>query len=205
MDFDQQYAYESQPDWLDEELEQQPGEAPAPEEPPAPHGAQAAFWPAAAPVQVFALFGDNGHFTDEGLQAIVDGTLDELQRLEAAEHLSFCDGCLERYTRLLEDDTLLTPARPIAPPVAARIRQRAVRILFSRTATAAAAACLALAIWGTGVFDAIAAPRSPLAALEARPAATVVSRMSEFFRGAQDTLAQSIDNAFKALAMNREQ
>lgn len=36
------------------------------------------------------LFQENGCFTDEGLQAVAGGQLDELGRLEAAEHLSYC-------------------------------------------------------------------------------------------------------------------
>ena len=39
------------------------------------------------------LFNKEGHLTDEGLRAVVDGTLDEMGRLEASEHLSFCDSC----------------------------------------------------------------------------------------------------------------
>lgn len=169
--------------------------APAPE--------QEGFAP--APQAPCALFGPDGHFTEWGVRAVAAGTLDELQRLEAAEHLSFCDGCLERYTAMLADDTLLTPARPIAPPVLSRIRRRAVSVLFSRYATAAAAACFALGIWGTGVFNAIAAPTDYRAALQTQPDTTVVARMSDFFRGAHSALEQSVDNALKALARQRAQ
>ena len=44
------------------------------------------------------LFDREGHLTDDGLYALKDGTLDDLGALEAAEHLSFCDLCLLRYT-----------------------------------------------------------------------------------------------------------
>ena len=74
------------------------------------------------------LFNKEGHLTDEGLRAVVDGTLDEMGRLEASEHLSFCDSCLVRYTELLADDTLLVPETPLTPTVLARVRRRAVRI-----------------------------------------------------------------------------
>ena len=47
------------------------------------------------------LFDAEGHLTDEGLYALRDGTLDELGSLEAAEHLTFCDYCLLRYTKLV--------------------------------------------------------------------------------------------------------
>lgn len=163
--------------------------------------------PAGPKAQGFALFRDDGHLTDEGVQAIIKGTLDELQSLEAAEHLSFCDDCLLRYTALLEDDTLLTPQTPIAPPVLSRIRKKAVRVLFNKYTTVAAAAAFALVVWGTGVFDVIAAPPSYQPAArptqDPKPATTMVSRMNSFFRGAGETLSQSIDNAFKALRMKQ--
>lgn len=36
------------------------------------------------------LFDKNGCLTDEGLQALQAGRLDELGRLETAEHLAYC-------------------------------------------------------------------------------------------------------------------
>ena len=51
------------------------------------------------------LFLENGHLSKEGLDALVAGTLDEMQSLEAAEHLSFCDACLLEYTQRLTEDT----------------------------------------------------------------------------------------------------
>ena len=44
------------------------------------------------------LFDQNGCLTEEGLHAVIGGQLDELGRLEAAEHLSYCDKCMDRYT-----------------------------------------------------------------------------------------------------------
>ena len=78
------------------------------------------------------LFNKEGHLTDEGLRAVVDGTLDEMGRLEASEHLSFCDSCLVRYTELLADDTLLVPEMPLTPTVLARVRRRGGRGVFHR-------------------------------------------------------------------------
>ena len=86
------------------------------------------------------LFNKEGHLTDEGLRAVVDGTLDEMGRLEASEHLSFCDSCLVRYTELLADDTLLVPEMPLTPTVLARVRRRAVRVFFNRYTRVAAVA-----------------------------------------------------------------
>ena len=52
------------------------------------------------------LFDENGCLTDEGLQALTKGQLDETGRLEAAEHLSYCDRCMDRYTAQLTADVL---------------------------------------------------------------------------------------------------
>lgn len=60
------------------------------------------------------LFDAKGCLSEEGLQALVGGQLDETQRLEAAEHLAYCDRCMDRYTALLTDDV------PEQPPRSAR-------------------------------------------------------------------------------------
>ena len=57
------------------------------------------------------LFDVKGCLSEEGLQALVGGQLDETQRLEAAEHLAYCDRCMDRYTALLTDDVLEQPPR----------------------------------------------------------------------------------------------
>ena len=59
------------------------------------------------------IFDRHGHLTDQALEALTGGApLDELHRLEIAEHLAFCDRCLQRYTERLTDETLLAPTRP---------------------------------------------------------------------------------------------
>ena len=59
------------------------------------------------------IFDRHGHLTDQALEALTGGApLDELHRLEIAEHLAFCDRCLQRYTERLTDETLLAPPRP---------------------------------------------------------------------------------------------
>lgn len=98
------------------------------------------------------LFNKEGHLTDEGLRAVVDGTLDEMGRLEASEHLSFCDSCLVRYTELLADDTLLVPETPLTPTVLARVRRRAVRVFFNRYTRVAAVAAFAVVLWGLSLI-----------------------------------------------------
>ena len=98
------------------------------------------------------LFLQNGHLSDEGLQALIDGTLDELQRLEAAEHLSFCDECLTRYTALLTGDVLEEPEQDVTLPVMRRLRRRAVKSAWNRYAAAAAAVVITAGLWYSGVF-----------------------------------------------------
>lgn len=95
----------------------------------------------------------SGCLTDEGLQALADGQLDELSRLEAAEHLAFCDACLDRYTALLDGPMIVQPPQDLQKPVWQRIRSQMFRVLTNRYATAAAAVAIAFCLWGSGLFQ----------------------------------------------------
>ena len=101
-------------------------------------------------------FRTDGHLTDETLAALARGReLDELTRLEAAEHLAFCDACLQRYTDLLATAPLLVPAHSCRESLWVRVRRRTLRLVTSRYATAAAAVALALTVlWGSAPADA---------------------------------------------------
>lgn len=96
------------------------------------------------------LFNPGGHLTDEALRASAEGQeLPELSRLEIAEHLAYCDRCLQRYTELLDQAPLLCPARSCKESLWRQVRKRTIRLLTSRYATAAAAVALALTVlWG---------------------------------------------------------
>lgn len=97
-------------------------------------------------------FDNHGHLTDQALRALVrEAPLEELERLEIAEHLAFCDRCLQRYTQLLTDDALLTPSPACREGLRRRIRRRLVHIFTSRYATAAAAVVLALTLLWSGM------------------------------------------------------
>ncbi len=98
------------------------------------------------------LFFENGHLSDAGLQALINGTLDELQRLEAAEHLSFCDECLTRYTNLLTDDIQLEPQQNVTLPVMRKLRTKATKQMLNRYTAAVAAVFVTGALWYSGVF-----------------------------------------------------
>ena len=82
------------------------------------------------------LFREDGCLTDEGLQALRDGQLDELGRLEAAEHLSYCDKCMDRYTALLTADVLETPPRGVHGTIMTTIWVRLMQSTYGRVAVA---------------------------------------------------------------------
>lgn len=91
------------------------------------------------------LFTDNGHLTEQALQALVqEHDLTELERLEIAEHMAYCDHCLQRYTALLADVPLRSSEVSCQPTLWRHIRQRTIRVFTSRYAAAAAAVVLAL-------------------------------------------------------------
>ena len=97
------------------------------------------------------LFRADGHLTDEALTALIrEEPLGELERLEMAEHLAFCDWCLQRYTGALEGAALRTPQRSCRETLWRRIRTRTWQLITSRYATAAAAVALALTLVWSG-------------------------------------------------------
>ena len=101
------------------------------------------------------LFEENGCLSDEGLHAVIGGQLDELGRLEAAEHLAYCDKCMDRYTALLTADVLQNPPQPARKAVMATIWIRLMQNTWGRAAVAGVAAVLALTMWRTGTLDQI--------------------------------------------------
>lgn len=101
-------------------------------------------------------FTKSGHLTGFSLRELMEGRMDELGRLEASEHLAFCDACLERYTRLLTDDVLLEAPDLLEERVMARVRRKARELWMNKYFSAGLAACIAMVMWVTGVFSSIA-------------------------------------------------
>ena len=99
------------------------------------------------------LFDKNGCLTDEGLQALQAGGLDELGRLETAEHLAYCDKCMDRYTALLTADALETPPRSAHKAVMAAVWVRLMQNTWGRAAVAGVAAVLAFTMWRSGTVE----------------------------------------------------
>ena len=157
------------------------------------------------------LFREDGHLTDQALEALVSGReLNELGRLEVSEHLAFCDLCLNRYTQQLMDEGLMTPAHSCQDTIWWRIRQRAARLLASRWATAAAAIVLVVSLWNFGVFGGIADLSARLGSWEPPAISESVQerqghwgrQISDFFnslgRGVSDVLGGKAQNEMKS-------
>ena len=141
-------------------------------------------------------FRADGHLTNEALAALVqDDSLDELGRLEIAEHLSFCDLCLQRYTDLLCGAELLTPERSCQKTLWARVRTRTLRLVTSRYATAAAAVTLALTmLWGGREIQ-FPHPALP----ELRPAAAELRAWPERWNDALSETLSDVTDFFDGL------
>src|SRR5699024_11729655 len=88
------------------------------------------------------LFREDGCLTDEGLQALVGGSLDEWGRLEAAEHLSYCDRCMDRYTALLTGAVLEQPPRDRCSAASSRPDRKSTRLNSSHVSISYAVFCL---------------------------------------------------------------
>lgn len=134
-------------------------------------------------------FRDDGHLNNGALTALARNRdeFDELERLEIAEHLTFCDECLQRYTALLEDETvLLVPERSCRKSLWNRIRFRAIQSSVSRCATAAAAVALALTVLWSGRGVEFTRPILP----DDRP--SVSQRLSGLTGDLNDSLRQTV-------------
>lgn len=98
------------------------------------------------------LFDHTGCLAQMGLEALANGQLSELERLEAAEHLAYCDKCVLAYSNYLAQEPLERPPRAMAPTVLRRARNRVRMLVFNKYAGMAAAVCLAVGLWTAGAF-----------------------------------------------------
>lgn len=129
------------------------------------------------------LFLENGHLAPDAYTALGGEGLPELERLEASEHLGFCDACMDHYLDVLNETELMVPQMPVASAMQRRIRRRFVGVTFQKYATVAAAACLVVALWASGFFK--MTPLAPTAATQpaqaaAQPEQTLGERMNNF-------------------------
>lgn len=132
-------------------------------------------------------FDSRGHLTDDALQALsLDRLLPELERLEIAEHLAFCDECLTRSLSFLPEEALALPARSCRDTLWRRVRRRNLRELSGRFATAAAAIAIAAGLWGFNVFGGLVSGSAALS-----DSALLAVRRADFSRQ-----AEQLDRAF---------
>ncbi len=134
------------------------------------------------------VFREDGHLSTGALEALArnEDAFDELERLEIAEHLAFCDYCLQRYALALEEGTLLVPERSCRRALWSRVRSRAIRLVTGRYATAAAAVALALTVLWGGERAEFPRPALP----EDRP--SVSRQLTELAGGVSDTLRGTV-------------
>lgn len=95
------------------------------------------------------LFDKKGCLTDQALDALNQGSLDELNRLEAAEHLAYCDHCMDRYTLMLSWQELETPPKPLGKAVRQSLWVRMMQSRLGRGVVACAAGVLAIGMWSS--------------------------------------------------------
>lgn len=147
-----------------------------------------------------ALFDAEGQLTDEGLHALQESRLDELGSLEAAEHLTFCDYCLARYTALIESapEKLKQPMRDLIPQVQALMRLRSFRIMTNRYVSTAAAVMLAFALWRFGFFGGVGTVQKPVQQL---PDVTPRVTVSQALGGMFDSMSSGLSNMFDGMQL----
>lgn len=140
------------------------------------------------------LFDDEtGCLTDGALAGLMEGSLDELQRLEVSEHLSYCDACVERYTALLADGVLLEAPELMKQSVLAALRRRAAKVFVNRYFHMAVAASLTLVLWGSGVFNSFGEVRLVRPPEARNPEASISWRLNSFASEVSDGVTDFMD------------
>ncbi len=142
------------------------------------------------------LFNDEtGCLTSFALQSLMDGSLEELERLEVSEHLSYCDLCVERYTALLSDDMLMEAPELLKQSVLTQLRKKLAKVFVDRYFHMGVAACLTLVLWSTGVFATfgelvLSPPRLEEALPAEKPRVSISQRLEDFTDSIEDGLNQ---------------
>ena len=116
------------------------------------------------------------------------------ERLEVSEHLAYCDLCVERYTALLAEETLLEAPELMRQGVLAAVRKRAVKVFVNRYFHMAVAASLTLVLWSTGVFSTIRdIPLAPPRAEPEKDTVSISQRLENFTDEVNDGLYGLMD------------
>ena len=140
---------------------------------------------------MMVLFDRDGHITKDGFYLLMENKADELQRLELSEHLSFCDRCLEKYLDCLQEVRLLAPENPLAEGILKKARYKAMAVFHSRFSMVAAAVCIAMVFWTTGVFQ------WQYGILEKNPAGEIAQKMDAVTRQTENFTIRFSKNYLK--------
>lgn len=98
------------------------------------------------------FFSEDGHLTDFAFNSFINDDIEELNRLEIAEHTSFCDKCLLKYMDLLDNSELISPPEIMEHNIMIKITKNIRRTKLNQYFSMALAACFAMTFWVTGVF-----------------------------------------------------
>lgn len=99
------------------------------------------------------LFDKEGHLTDNAFAMLADNKLDELQRLEIAEHNSLCDKCLDRYITYVEKSEVITPSEIMKKRILNKISFDTKKFYLNQYISVTISACFAMLFWITGAFS----------------------------------------------------
>ncbi len=98
-------------------------------------------------------FEHNTHISNYGFNSLISGTASEMQRLEMAEHLSFCDECTDKYVEMLTNDKLMNTKVSVKKNVMQRIHGKIYKALINKYTIYASAACIAFMMWTSGILS----------------------------------------------------
>lgn len=140
---------------------------------------------------------DTGCLTDGGLRRLIAGSLEELERLEASEHLSYCDRCVERYAAMADSAPLLEAPDTMKQSILGALRRRAAKVFVDRYFHMAVAASLTLVLWGSGVFssfgEARLVRRSEDFWQERDPRTSISWQLKDFAADVSDGVSELVD------------
>ena len=121
-------------------------------------------------------------------------------KAEAAEHLSFCDYCLLRYTAMIDaaPDCMKQPMRDLIPQVQSLMRLRSFRIMTNRYVSTAAAVMLAFALWRFGFFGGVGTVQKSVQQL---PDVTPRVTVSQALGGMFDSMSSGLSNMFDGMQL----
>lgn len=132
-----------------------------------------------------SFFDQDGHLTQLAIAELIYGSPSELSRLEAAEHLSFCDSCLLEYLKaqeLAEQSFIMEPPKSLMR----KVLLRNAIISAKRYISLGIAASITIALFNAGTFDRNSYPSQLLKA----KTEAVIERYTEIKTAAEKVITE---------------